>query len=230
MNNSLVAAGISLQNQRKTNMDALLLANRIIAGEELLLVCVCDGVGSLEHGGIASSYAVNLLNEWFESLTEVGHIGLRLRDTVAALNRVIIDYARQNSIETASTLSALLIKNNSYYIVNIGDSRIYSVNSNTIEQLTVDDAAKSGALTAAIGFTKEPVFFYSEGTVDEKLFIVCSDGFYKRFDFMQDEIIINRSSLKSERDMEKALQKSMNKVIALGEGDNISAALARIAT
>jgi len=227
MKNSFTYAGLSLKNQRKTNMDALLLAERIIDDRNALLISVCDGVGSLADGGTASAYAVRLLNEWFHSLTTVEHIGLRLRDAVSCSNRKIIDYAREHSIDTASTLSALLMLGESYYIVNIGDSRIYSMQEEAIKLLTCDDVDSDGALTAAIGFSEDPIFFYSEGQIDEKLFIICSDGFYRRINFEQEEFLLNSVNYKTKKDMKKSIRRIIKQVINFGEKDNISVAFAR---
>ena len=224
MKNDFIYSGLSLQNRRKTNMDTIILLERVISGENSLLITVCDGVGSLADGGVASTQIVNHLSEWFYRLVNTEIIGLKLRDEISAINRTIIDYALEHSIQTASTLSALFMTENSYYIVNIGDSRVYSVTNKELTQLTYDDSAENGALTAAIGFSQEPVLFYSEGQIDKQQFIVCSDGFYKRLD---DEYLLNNISYKSKKDIDKSIRRIVDYVIGRGEKDNISVAFAR---
>lgn len=49
--------GISLTNGRAVNMDSLLLKSRTVAGTEVCLAAVCDGVGSLADGALSAQWA-----------------------------------------------------------------------------------------------------------------------------------------------------------------------------
>ena len=57
-------------------MDSLLLKKRIISGDEVCLAAVCDGVGSLESGAVASSLAIQMLIEWLNGVEDTERIGL----------------------------------------------------------------------------------------------------------------------------------------------------------
>lgn len=213
--------GISQQNQRNTNMDRLLLKKRTIAGQDVFLAVVCDGVGSMENGAVASSNAVQMLRAWMDDLEDTARLGLRLRDYVLEVNRQIVVQAREMGIRTATTLSALLLTEDQYYVVHAGDSRIYSFENEQLVQLTVDQVA-SGKLTTCIGYTEHMTLYYNEGIQQGKRFLLCSDGLYKRMniDYLKQELAgVNGRTIK------KVLERLTQYVIAQGETDNISVAI-----
>ncbi|WP_164545506.1 PP2C family protein-serine/threonine phosphatase [Paenibacillus albus] len=215
--------GLSLQNGRSSNMDSLLLAEREIDRKNSLLAVVCDGVGSMQDGAFAASLAVKSMNDWFNSLSDLERIGLRMRDEALKLNSRIMEQAKEQSLDTAATFTALLFVENRYCLVHIGDTRAYSIDSNgTATQLTVDDISEDGKLTGCVGRFGNPMFFCSEGEVDGKMFLICSDGLYKRMDFAP---VLADSSIMNRKDMKRTIQRMADHAIERGERDNISLAL-----
>lgn len=216
--------GACLQNGRPTNMDSLLLKSRRIDGIDALLAVVCDGVGSLSEGSYASGTAARMLGEWFDCISEIERIGLKLRDAASAANAQITAEAKRKGIQTASTLSALLLVATAYYIVHVGDSRIYSYDGKSLSLLTSDDVSQSGKLTACIGRTDETVLQYSEGTATDHIFLICSDGLYKRTDLQS---MIPRLKAGSRRMVNEAISALMQHAIDQGERDNITLAVVK---
>ena len=101
--------GISLTNGRAVNMDSLLLKSRTVAGTEVCLAAVCDGVGSLADGALSAQWAVQMLYNWLENLEDAEELGVRLRDYVQTMNLAIRTKAQKQQAETACTLSCLLL-------------------------------------------------------------------------------------------------------------------------
>lgn len=217
-------SGLSVQNRRKTNMDSVLLNERRIAGNTVCFAVVCDGVGSLESGGYAAAEAARQLNQWFSQIEDCRRIGLRLRDIVLEINRRIISEAGIHQLRTAATLSALLLDRERYYIVHVGDSRIYSLNDKTLEQLTCDHVSSEGRLTTYIGRKEKIDVDYNEGYQCGQLFLLCSDGLYKRMDpdFCRSSLLKVRPS-----NMNEIMKELICYVIKQGETDNISLALVK---
>lgn len=214
--------GISLRNGRTTNMDSLLLKSRKVQGTELCLAAVCDGVGSLVDGAYAASSAVRMLSNWFENLEDTTRLGLRLRDYVFSVNLAITTKARIRQMETACTLSCLLLWNGQYCIVHVGDSRIYLWEGGVLRQLT-HDQVREGRLTSAVGHRTNTDIFYSEGAWGkDQRFLLCTDGLYKR---MNPTFLAGAIQKSSRRNLHKTLQQLTDYVIAQGEQDNISVAL-----
>lgn len=213
--------GISLQNQRKVNMDSLLLKKRVLSGQALCLAAVCDGVGSLDRGALAASLAVRMLSTWFEELESVNRIGLQLRDRVMEIHQRVSETARGYQIRTASTLSALLLDEARYYVVHLGDSRIYCLRDGILERLTKDQAC-GNCLTSYLGQDKQPDILYNEDILREGLFLLCTDGLYKQLD---DMFIQRELTGKGKKHLKKTVGRLAECAVERGERDNISLAL-----
>lgn len=213
-----------MQNGRPSNMDSLLLKSGRIKKANAMLGVVCDGVGSLADGGFASGIAVKMLSDWFNNVKSIKRIGLALRDEVLSINSYIVEEAKKRSLDTASTLTALLLVESDYYITHIGDSRIYCYNDGAFTILTSDDVTKSGKLTGYIG--KYDIFLqYSEGTAIDKVFLICSDGLYNR---ISEHVLEKEINSWNKRSSKEPLERLAQHVIELGEKDNISLAFMRL--
>jgi len=206
-------------------MDSLLLTSRIISGTPSILAVVCDGVGSMNDGAYASMEAVRLLSGWFSEITDIQRAGLRLRDEVFLINAKIVADTNEKGVITATTLSVLMMADRQYYIVHAGDSRIYCVDSAGLQPLTVDTVTETGKLTAFIGRRENPELYYAEGVADNDVFLLCTDGLYKRVD---DRTIFMNIDTGSRKALCKSLKALSDLAIRQGESDNISIAIVKI--
>lgn len=214
--------GISLTNGRAVNMDSLLLKSRTVAGTEVCLAAVCDGVGSLADGALSAQWAVQMLYNWLENLEDTEELGARLRDYVQTMNLAIRTKAQKQQAETACTLSCLLLWRQWYCLAHVGDSRIYLWEQGALRQLT-QDQARRGRLTQAMGHREHVTVFFQQGEQrGEQRFLLCSDGLYKR---MEPETLGACMARLNRRSLQKALRQLTEHVISQGERDNISAAL-----
>ena len=216
--------GVSLRNGRTQNMDSMLLTTRTIGACHALLAVICDGVGSLTDGAFASSTAVRLMNKWFAGIADADRIGLRMRDAALDINREIIKQTQYNGMKTATTLSALLLVDEKYHIVNAGDSRVYCFEDDRLTQLTRDDVSEDGKLTACVGRLEQPFLTYLDGTNNGGTFLLCSDGLYKRMDL---GFLTSTLHLKNPRDIRSQLVRLTDFVMDRGELDNITIALVK---
>lgn len=214
--------GISIQNRREENMDGLFLSERIVGERSLLLSVICDGVGSTKDGAFAARTAIRLLNDWLDTVEFSTRLGLQLRDKVLEINGFITKEAGMRELDTASTLSALLLVDAAYYIVHLGDSRIYSYENGTMMQLTRDDISESGKLTSYLGRKQQVIPFYDDGSAEGKKFLLCSDGLYKTLDARELQGVFRELT---RRNLRKSAEKLAELAIQRGERDNISVAL-----
>ena len=162
-------------------------------------------MGGFAKGELASSTLVKGFKEWFDNrfanLVSEGFSeeGLR-RDWTQIIqiqNELIQNYGRKNGIRLGTTLSGILIFNGRYYIVNVGDSRIYQILSDSLRQITKDhtyiqreiDAGRMtkeealvsnqrSVLLQCVGASEDiyPDFFSGPVTGNE-IFLLCCDGF-----------------------------------------------------
>ena len=213
--------GISIQNKRQQNMDSVMISERQIGNEKIWLATLCDGVGSTEFGAGAASLTTSILKEWFDSLESSDCLGIRFRNCIMEINRRIAETWNTGEMRAATTLSALVLFEDRYYLVHIGDSRIYAVSQTKLEQMTIDHK-EHGSLTQYLGMRSNIMPQYREGSIPETAFLLCSDGFYQRMDFYRVFQIIKESG---RRGMKNAMERAVREVVRSGETDNISLAV-----
>ena len=63
--------GVSdIGNFRSNNEDSIFYAYKIIGGVQICFAAVCDGVGGLKNGEIASQMIIKALEDWFGSVND----------------------------------------------------------------------------------------------------------------------------------------------------------------
>lgn len=238
--------------KKQTNQDALLLKEANTHQGHVLLAAVCDGMGGLSKGELASSVLIRELDNWFQN-TLPGHLCKGLTadslkrewtDLVLEMNQRISDYGIQHRLNLGTTMTALLIVDQAYYMINIGDSRIYEI-SPVFRQITKDHtyvqremdqgrmsqeqadvSKKRNVLLQCVGASKV-IFpdFYSGTIAPNQVFLLCSDGF--RHVITKEELIesLHASAVIDDERARKSLIDLTELVKQRNETDNISAIL-----
>lgn len=202
--NFLTAYHTDIGIKKKTNQDSLLIHQAQTGAGNVLLSVLCDGMGGLAKGEVASACMIRAFSDWFyQELPQLLSAGLQpeaLRVSwerlVGDVNHRIINYSIQNGVTMGTTCTALLIAGNVYYIMNIGDSRAYLISEN-IYQLTKDqtyvqremDAGRMtyeeslrdpqrNVLLQCVGASPEiaPDFFMGDVKINQ-CYMLCCDGF-----------------------------------------------------
>jgi len=166
------------------------------------LFVVCDGMGGHASGEIASATAIAKITEQFEPFWQDGLPGeQKLQEIIQLANDSIFDLneaeMRRDAGRMGTTAVVLAIHNTSVSIAHVGDSRIYQITRDKLEQITRDhevatrlidrgveaEIANSRPdahqLTQALGpnpsFQIKPsIDFFS--LTESTLFLLCSDG------------------------------------------------------
>lgn len=118
-----------------------------------LVFVVCDGMGGHEAGQIASEMACKTFITEYLRHPSVEPEGA-LSAAVRAANRLVLDCARAIPARRGmgTTLSALVLLQDSAWVAHVGDSRIYRLREGFMDRLTrdhtwVEDVVSSGAFT-----------------------------------------------------------------------------------
>ena len=126
---------------RKQNQDAFQIEQ---LDRGTVLCVVCDGMGGAKSGNVASTLAVEVFVEeikrsWKSSMDQ-DRIDMMLRSAAKLANFTVYDQAKQFSEfdGMGTTLVAVLIKSRKATVVNVGDSRAYWINSEGIQQVSID--------------------------------------------------------------------------------------------
>lgn len=128
-------------NVRSQNQDAF----QIVQLDRNSVLCVvCDGMGGAKSGNIASSLAIDVFvqeikRSWTGS-PDVDKTEQLMRNAVKLANFTVYDQAMQfeEFSGMGTTLVAAIFQGKDVTIVNVGDSRAYSVDRSGIQQLTRD--------------------------------------------------------------------------------------------
>jgi len=149
--------------------------------DDIVVGIVCDGVGSAEAGKEAASKTVNYLISNFKNRPKSWGIEKALRTFIKNINSILyteslIEYERA---EYLTTLSIVVIEGDRLYGANVGDSPIFLLRDNKLEQLSFSHNSEEGnhILTQAIGMEKEVGAYFFENfiKVRDKI-LICSDG------------------------------------------------------
>lgn len=242
---------------KKTNQDSMCVKEAKTNKGSILFAAICDGMGGLEKGELASATIINAFSNWFEKELPYqlskndafGEICYCWERMIKEQNQNIADYGRKNHIQLGSTTTAMLFfEDGKYLIGHVGDSRAYKITDNEIEILTEDQTlvareVKMGRMTTeqaerdprrnvllqCIGASKvvEPDFVKGNYNAGE-CYMLCSDGF--RHVVTANEI--QNFFAPSQNSNEKVMKDNIVKLIELNkerqESDNISSVLVKI--
>lgn len=142
-----VAGDTNVGRKRNHNEDNLAILS------DLGLYIVADGMGGHASGEVASRMAVDTLREFFMATADdpertwpykmdrtKGYEENRLITGIKLANLRIYEAARRNPQQRGmgTTVVALFTVEEGVYVGHVGDSRVYRIRDNTIEQLTED--------------------------------------------------------------------------------------------
>ena len=130
---------------KATNQDSVLIKHAKVDGEEVLLAVICDGMGGLSKGELASATVIRAFAKWFDEElpyelenVDMQVIGAKWVLLLKELNAKILDYSKSNGIEgVGTTFSGILFIGNQYVIGHVGDTRVYHIGA-SLNQLTTD--------------------------------------------------------------------------------------------
>lgn len=146
-----VAAQTDVGIAKHINQDSLTVKVANTPYGETAIAVICDGMGGLEQGEIASAVVVRAYEQWF-----LKELPLALGESGGSLNPVwleerwnrlandcnvrILDYSRGRKTTMGTTLTVLLLFDGFFYISHVGDCRVYQMTDfdNQLHLLTTD--------------------------------------------------------------------------------------------
>ncbi|MBA1438252.1 MAG: bifunctional protein-serine/threonine kinase/phosphatase [Epsilonproteobacteria bacterium] len=151
----------------------------------LTVAVVCDGVGSAAEGAAAAKRVSNYLISNFKRRPKSWSIEKSILSFIQSINEILYkeSLANYERSELVTTLAMVVIQGERLYGANVGDSRVYLLRDNTLNQLSkdhaMDEKGYENVLTQAIGIDQEVEPFYFENIIQENdKLLLCSDGLY----------------------------------------------------
>lgn len=202
-----------------------------------ITVAMADGISSSNVSQLASETAVtHFLDDYFSS-SQAWSIKGSAKRSLANVNARLYsrtmrsEYRYNKDKGFVCTLSVVIIHGESAYIFHVGDTRVYQLHDQGLEQLTNDHRIWHGSeqsyLSRALGMNAQCPF--DERTVqlaEGDHLIICTDGVYEFTSQEEMLTLLKRYS----NDLNAAAQAIVDRAYEQGSDDNLSIQIIRIET
>ncbi len=198
-------------------------------------IALADGISSSDVSQIASNAAVTGFLEDYFCTSETWSVKKSAQRVLLAINswlhsqtqRSLHRYDKDKGY--VCTLSAIVFKSTTAHLFHVGDSRIYRVNGNTLEQLTEDHrywlSQDKSYLSRALGIGPQLDIDYQSLQIDKgEIFLLATDGIYE---FVATPFIIDTIS-QNGHDLNKAAEAIVDEAYAQGSDDNLTVQIVRV--
>ena len=238
---------------KDTNQDSLLIKQGTCAHGEVLMAIVCDGMGGLAKGELASATVIRTFSEWYDKELpyelenpDLNVIGAKWSLMLKDLNVKIYEYGQANGFTMGTTFTGMLFVGDAYVITHVGDTRAYQI-CNGMNQLTEDQTfiareIKRGTMTAeqaktdkrrnmllqCIGASDalEPEIYV--GKTLKGAYMLCSDGFRHEINEKEMYESLNPMNFINKETMHSNAKYLIELVKQRNEKDNISVILIKV--
>lgn len=249
-----VVADTDVGISKDTNQDSLLIKHGSFNHDEILLAIICDGMGGLSKGELASATVIRAFSKWFDEqlphelkALDLAVIAGKWSHLLKELNLRIKEYAKEHDIASmGTTFSGILFINDEYVFAHVGDSRIYQLGQD-IHQLTTDHTfvareVRKGNMTPeqaerdrrrnlllqCIGASPVVDPQVQIGKIEEGAYMLCSDGFRHEISTAEMFQYLNPVVVREQEVMKKNVRYLIDLVKSRKEKDNISVVLIRV--
>lgn len=253
-----LAAYTDIGIQKPTNQDSICVRRAAVpAGGEALLAVVCDGMGGLKKGEVASATVVDAFGKWFDSQlsllpalcsSDFSQVRRQWTTLIDGCHQSMLQYAAENNVQLGTTVSAFFTYTDRYLTLTVGDSRIYE-RKDKLTQLTQDQSLvareialgriteeesrhhpQRNVLLQCVGAGEHIVPAFTEGKIrDDALYLLCTDGFVHEQSSAELEQRLQTVYLNSKAAMTNLLCDMTELCKTRGETDNITAVLLKTA-
>ncbi|MFZ1085701.1 MAG: protein phosphatase 2C domain-containing protein [Terracidiphilus sp.] len=234
---------------RTNNEDAMgsfIPASRRIARSHGYLFAVCDGVGGMDFGEVASATAIKTVTEEFPKAQAGTMLTTLLPRLVEMANSAVHDVSLKPEYEgrkMATTLVICALRYNQAVVSHVGDSRCYLVRNKAVRQLTqdhtwVNEQRKMGLLTAqeAAESDSRHVLIRSVGremfvapdttsiTLEAgDVLVLCTDGLHDEMSEREISQIVSQ-----DKKIDEIARELVARAVEIDGGDNTTAQVIRV--
>lgn len=247
--NFIVSASTDVGLTKDTNQDSYSVQVFTTCIGKVVLAVLCDGMGGLSKGEVASASVINAFRKWSEERLPVlceqglqeGDVHRDWMNIATVFNQKIKAYGDSCGISVGTTLTAMLLTQNRYYIINVGDTRAYEIIQN-VSQLTKDQTLvakqvelglmdsqqaemdpRRSVLLQCIGVLDEVIPDLYSGEVKENaVYMLCSDGFRHEISDSEMYQCLNPGVMRDADGMKQNMDYLINVNKQRQEKDNIS--------
>ena len=113
-----------------------------VVTDDLQMYAVCDGMGGAEFGEEASLKTVKKLKQYQDTCPQPDstvYLEKMIDEVNGEVDQISLDKGMESG-SCGSTIAMLLLRNDSFRTVHVGDSRVYRLRRGQLERLTRDDS------------------------------------------------------------------------------------------
>ena len=158
-----------------------------------IAIALADGISSSAVSDVASQYAVTGFLEDYYCTSEAWSVKTSAVRILGATNAWLYSQTQKSQYRYdkdkgyVCTLSAMVIKSTTAHIFHVGDSRIYRLRGNALEQLTSDHrvwvSQDQSHLSRALGINPQLEIDYQTQPIEKgDVFVLATDGVYEYVD------------------------------------------------
>ena len=242
----IVSAKTDIGMKRSTNQDSFSYGQ--LENGTVTWAVVCDGMGGMAAGNVASATAVEViagaLEQNLSPKSSASFVRNLLKTAIDSANARVYDMAAENEEMRGmgTTVVAVVVVKGVAYFAHAGDSRAYLYSADKLEQITTDhsvvqtliekgqlteDEAKNhpnkNIITRALGVASYiDIDFDEREVVEGDTILLCTDGLTNCID---DELI---KLAASDNDFESLAERLVELANQNGGNDNITAVAVKI--
>lgn len=198
-------------------------------------LALADGISSSQVSQIASATAVQGFLQDYYCTSDTWSVKKSGHRVLSALNSWLFAQTRQSPDRYnkdkgyVCTFSAIIFKSNTAYLFHCGDSRIYRLCANGLEQLTQDHrhylSNTESYLTRALGIHNTLDLDYQAIAVERgDIFILATDGVYE---YLTPQIVMQQLQHQPD-DLGEVAQQLVEYAYQQGSADNLTLQIARV--
>ena len=183
------------KGRKEVNQDfhGVLVPKEPLLTSKGIAIALADGIGSSDVSQRASEFAVMSLLDDYYCTSEAWSVKKSVECVLTATNAWLHSRTRQSQYRYEKdrgyvcTLSALVIKSTTAHVFHAGDTRIYRLRADALEQLTEDHrvwvSEEQSYLSRAMGFNPQIEIDYLALPIEPgDVFLLASDGVYEHVD------------------------------------------------
>jgi len=200
-----------------------------------IAVCLADGISSSDVSQHASEVSVKSFIEDYYCTPESWTVKTSVQRVLKATNSWLYLQTRNSPYRYSMdrgyvcTFSTLVIKSNTAHIFHAGDTRVYRVIDNHLEQLTKDHrlwiSKQESYLKRALGMTDQLTLDYRSLSIEKgDTFVLATDGVYE----FTDETFIVNSIRECGDDLNQAASSIIAEAYRQESHDNLSVQIVRV--
>ncbi len=200
-----------------------------------IAIAIADGISSSEVSQIASETAVSGFLSDYYCTSESWSVKTAVQRVLFATNSWLYAQTKNSQYRFnkdkgyVCTFSTLVLKSNTAHIFHAGDSRVYRLLDNHLEQLTEDHrlwiSQEKNYLSRALGINEQLEIDYQTLPLEEgDVFMLATDGIYE---FAPEAFIIDTINNHSD-DLDQAAKIILDKAYQQGSTDNLTLQIVRV--